>query len=196
MLEIIKKIIENVLSALYETFGFALMIAVLFMFLYMFAKEKGWKIVVQCWWEMLKKSVTFRRVFFFVLYTAMILFRTLLNRSVLVDPLTNIIGVWGMYDLEGQMTTQAIENLILFIPFTVLLFCGFQEKLIGKTARFWSILWKSILIVFLCSLSIEFLQMFLRLGTFQLSDLFYNTLGGLVGGLIYWILFKIGLRKK
>ncbi|MCC9084868.1 VanZ family protein [Enterococcus faecium] len=31
--------------------------------------------------------------------------------------------------------------------------------------------------VFLFSLSIEFTQLFFRLGTFQLSDLFYNTLG-------------------
>ena len=46
-------------------------------------------------------------------------------------------------------------------------------------------------IVFLCSLSIEFLQLFLRLGTFQLSDLCYNTLGGGIGGILYFAGHKL-----
>ena len=49
---------------------------------------------------------------------------------------------------------------------------------------------------FLFSLAIEFLQLFLRLGTFQLSDLFYNTLGGVLGGMIYWICWKIRGKKQ
>lgn len=44
---------------------------------------------------------------------------------------------------------------------------------------------------FLFSVSIEFLQLFLRLGTFQLSDICYNTLGGVLGGIIYWIGWKL-----
>ena len=30
----------------------------------------------------------------------------------------------------------------------------------------------------------------LRLGTFQLSDIFYNTVGGVVGGLMYCAVMK------
>ena len=37
---------------------------------------------------------------------------------------------------------------------------------------------------------IEMLQLFLRLGTFQLSDLFYNTVGGMIGGLMYYGITK------
>lgn len=44
---------------------------------------------------------------------------------------------------------------------------------------------------FLFSLTIEFLQLFLRLGTFQLSDLCYNTLGGAIGGVLYWMGWKV-----
>lgn len=44
------------------------------------------------------------------------------------------------------------------------------------------ILWYSGKIAFIFSISIEMLQLLLRLGTFQLSDLFYNTVGGVVGG--------------
>ena len=31
----------------------------------------------------------------------------------------------------------------------------------------------------------------LRLGTFQLSDIFYNTVGGVVGGLVYYAVMKV-----
>ncbi|MBR3173773.1 MAG: hypothetical protein IKF24_04525 [Eubacterium sp.] len=35
------------------------------------------------------------------------------------------------------------------------------------------------------------LQLFLRLGTWQLSDIAFNTLGGVIGGLVYWVSAKI-----
>ena len=45
-------------------------------------------------------------------------------------------------------------------------------------------------IAFIFSISIEMLQLLLRLGTFQLSDIFYNTVGGVLGGLIYYGILK------
>ena len=47
---------------------------------------------------------------------------------------------------------------------------------------------------FLFSLTIETLQLMLRLGTFQLSDICYNTLGGMIGGVMFWIIRLI--RKQ
>ena len=41
---------------------------------------------------------------------------------------------------------------------------------------------------------IEMLQLLLRLGTFQLSDIFYNTVGGVLGGLMYCAVMKV--RKR
>ena len=52
-------------------------------------------------------------------------------------------------------------------------------------------MWRAIVISFLSSLTIEMLQLFLRLGTWQLSDLCFNTLGGVIGGLIDWVTAKI-----
>ncbi len=49
------------------------------------------------------------------------------------------------------------------------------------------ILWYSGKIAFILSISIEMLQLLLRLGTFQLSDIFYNTVGGVLGGLMYYV---------
>ena len=66
----------------------------------------------------------------------------------------------------------------------------------AETGSVGSTVWTGIKFSFLFSISIEFLQLFLRLGTFQLSDIVYNTLGGLLGGLIYFIAYKIKHRKK
>ncbi len=196
MLEIIKKIIANVLIALYQPFGFAIIMSVLVMFLFLFAKACGWKVIVKRWLDEFKTNDTFRHIFVLVFYTAMILFRTLLNRNMWANPVENVIGVWGLYNQNGELTTEAIENLALFIPFTVLLLWCIGGKKSERMIKLFEVVWKSVAIVFIFSMTIEFLQLFLRIGTFQLSDLFYNTLGGLIGGLIYWCGYKITHRNK
>ncbi len=126
----------------------------------------------------------------------MILFRTLLNRTMCANPVANVVGVWGLHDDNGQMTTEVLENLALFIPFAILLLWSFRDKIVGKTVTLANVLWQSSKNTFLFSLIIEFLQLIFRLGTFQLSDLFYNTLGGLFGGLIYWLCYKVKHKNK
>lgn len=196
MLEIIKKIIANVLTALYQPFSFAVILTVLFMFLYLFAQEHGWKTVFRQWWNTFKSSTNFRKIFLLAFYTSMILFRTLLNRTMCANPVANVVGVWGLHDDNGQMTTEVLENLALFIPFAILLLWSFRDKIVGKTVTLANVLWQSSKNTFLFSLIIEFLQLIFRLGTFQLSDLFYNTLGGLFGGLIYWLCYKVKHKNK
>ena len=56
------------------------------------------------------------------------------------------------------------------------------------------ILWYSGKMAFIFLVSIEMLQLLLRLGTFQLSDIFYNTVGGVLGGLAYYVAMKA--RKR
>ncbi len=191
MEEIIEKIIKDVLTAFYQPFSFALLLAVLFMFLYLYARDHGWKCVCRQWWRAFRTEATFRRAFCLAFYTAMILFRTLLNRNMWANPLSDVMGNWGLYNEKGELTTEAIENLILFIPFVMILFWCFRERLLGEKVRLIRTLWQALKITFCFSLSIEFLQLFLRLGTFQLSDLTYNTLGGLMGGLLYWTGYKL-----
>ena len=171
MLEIMKSIITNVLTALYQPFGFALLLAVLFMFLCMSAREHGWKAICRKWWDNFKSDKVFRRMFFLAFYSAMILFRTLLNRNMWANPLSNVMGSWGLYNEKGELTTEVIENLALFIPFAVLLLWALQEKYWKENLKFGQILWRAVKTVFLFSLYIEFAQLFFRLGTFQISDL-------------------------
>ena len=192
MLEIIKRIMVD---AFYQPFYFAVVLAILFMFLYLFAKEHGWKEVFRQWWYAFRTERRFRRIFLLAFYTALILFRTLLNRELWGNPLSNVTGIWGIYNAKGELTAEAIENAILFLPFIVLLFWNFPEKVLGEDQRLGKILWRSVEITFMFSLTIECLQLLLRLGTFQLADLAYNTLGGLVGGLLYGICYKARHRK-
>ena len=193
-MEILKIIITNILTALYQPFWFALILSVLFMFVW--NSYQSIRAAVKQWIAWFRTESTFRRMFFLVFYTVMILFRTLLNRNMWANPLSDVLGNWTIYNENGELTTECLENLALFIPFTVLLVWTYREKIIGEKAGFGKVLWQSTKITFLFSFTIEMLQLFLRLGTWQLSDIFYNTLGGAIGGVVYWIGYRVKSRKK
>ena len=131
IIEIVNKIVYNILSALYRPFWAAVLLAFLFMFLYLYAKEHGWKKnnLIQnmflTWCKAFKSSSCFRRIFRLAFYTAMILLRTVLNREIWFNPLGKILGGWGLYE-DGQFTTESIENFMLFIPFSILLLWTFH----------------------------------------------------------------------
>ncbi|WP_243033950.1 MULTISPECIES: VanZ family protein [Clostridium] len=146
------------------------------------------------WYQKFKESVFFRKLFLLAFVTSLILFRTLLNRNLWMNPLFKIMGGWGIWETkngEQVLTTECIENVIMMVPFSAVVMWTFGEK-IGSG-------WKKILrysgkIAFIFSVSIEMLQLLLRLGTFQLSDIFYNTVGGVLGGLMYCAMMKV--RKR
>ena len=110
----------------------------------------------------------------------MILFRTLLNRNLWMNPLSNVMGGWGIWETvngERQLTTECIEDVILMMPFTGMVMWTFDvEKIVVR---------KSTKLGLIFFVSIEMLQLLLRLGTFQISDIVYNTLGGMLGGVVY-----------
>ena len=182
--------VANVLQALYQPFWFAVIMSILITFFYMSAEENGLKVLLSKWYKRIKSDRDFRKVLYFSFITVMILFRTLLNRNMWANPLSDVIGVWGFTNAKGEFTTEAVENFILFVPFIFGLLWTFKDKLIGK-GRFIKVMYVSLKYAFMFSLSIEMLQLFLRLGTFQLSDLFFNTMGGLIGGIIYYFGSKV-----
>lgn len=199
LFEILNNIITNVLMALYQPFGFALLLAFFALFFYLYAYRpvnagKGWRAALRTWITEFRTNCFFRKLFLLALLSAMILFRTLLNRDLWLNPLVAVMDGWGIWKISPDgtktLTTQGIENIILMFPFTSVLMWTMKEKLV-KVISLRSIAFKSAEIAFCFSLTIEFLQLFLRLGTFQLSDLFYNTLGGLLGGIAYWIAWRI-----
>ena len=199
VVEIITKIITNILTALYEPFGFSLLLSFLAMFFYLYAYEpsaagKGWKSAILTWYQKIKESVFFRKLFFLAFVTSLILFRTLLNRQLWMNPLSDVMGGWGIWKTvngEQKLTTECIENVIMMVPFSAVVMWTFEEK-VGHGWK--KKLWQSSKIAFIFSVSIEMLQLLLRLGTFQLSDIFYNTVGGVLGGLMYCAVMKV--RKR
>ena len=195
MVEIISNIISSILTAIYQPFWFSLMAAVLFMFFFLYAKEYGWRKVIRLWLMTFKTSSNFRRMFCLAFFVMLMLMRTLLNRNMWANPLSDVMAGWTLWNEEGELTTEAIENVLLMVPYTALLVWALKERLLKKVTL-GRVLWQGIKYAFLTSVAIEFLQLFLRLGTFQLSDIFYNTLGGLLGSLFYYIGYKIKQREK
>lgn len=81
--------------------------------------------------------------------------------------------------------TNIFGNIMGFIPF------GYILPIISKRRRKFSIIG---LLSFQLSLSIEVLQLVLKVGSFDVDDLILNTLGGLIGYFLFWISNKI--RRK
>ena len=198
-IEILSKILINILTAFYESFGFSILLSFLAMFFYLYAcvpadAGKGWKSAIVTWYKEFKESVFFRKLFLLAFVTSLILFRTLLNRNLWMNPLSKVMGGWGIWETvngEQKLTTECIENVIMMVPFSAVVMWTFQKK----AGNGWkNIVWQSGRVAFIFSIVIEVLQLLLRLGTFQLSDIFYNTVGGVVGGVCYWGVMKV--RKK
>ena len=195
-IELLGKILTDILIALYEPFGFSFLLSFLAMFFYLYAYEpqeagKGWKSAIVTWYQKFKESEFFRKLFLLAFVTSMILFRTLLNRNLWMNPLSYVMSGWSIWKTvngEQKLTTECIENVIMMMPFSAVVMWTFEEKIGNGWKR---ILWQSGKIAFIFSISIEMLQLLLRLGTFQLSDIFYNTVGGVVGGLVYYAVMKV-----
>lgn len=188
MIELLGKIITNVLGGVYQSLWFALSQAILFMFAYKLIGD--WKIAIKQWINWFRQDTQFRKVFFLAFVVVMMMFRTLYARTSWGSPLSNVIGVWGIYYSNGELATETIENVLLFVPFTYVLFWTFHEKIIQKFSLIWITI-HSIKSGFCTSVIIEFLQLMLHVGTFQLSDIFFNTVGGILGGLCYFVYYRI-----
>ena len=187
MQEMLKKVITDILTTLYEPFWFALLSAFLMCVVYMYCYEPdnaggGFKKMMLVWAKKFKKDTHFRVLFFWCIVTVMILFRTLLNRNLWMNPLSDVMGGWTLTDAKGKVSAEPVENVIMLIPWTWLLILLKNRKNVVKKPVLYAIG-----AGFLFSLAIETMQLMLRLGTFQLSDIFYNTLGGMIGGVLCWI---------
>ena len=145
-IDLLGKIFTNILTALYEPFGFSLLLSFLAMFFYLYAYKpieagKGWKNAMVTWYREFKESIFFRKLFFLAFVTSLILFRTLLNRNLWMNPLSNIMGGWGIWEIvngEQQLTTECIENVIMMVPFSAVVMWTFH----GKAGNGWNnILW-------------------------------------------------------
>ena len=110
----------------------------------------------------------------FLLYLSFILVCTLFSRNTFV-PYKSILKGFKLYN-NGRWSIQCIENIILFVPYVFLYLKALTPSEMLKSAFF---------LAFLTSMFIELMQLIFWLGAFQLSDLFYNVVGGMIGWLLW-----------
>ena len=131
--------------------------------------------------EGLKKDVSFLfkkpwlLLFFF--YLSYLIVSTLLARRI-TYPLENVFDHFGFKADDNLWNAEIVQNTLLFIPYSFFFLQSGELKEPFKTVM-------TLCVITTCS--IELLQLILWLGYFQLSDIFHNTLGGLIG----WLLWKI-----
>ena len=118
IIKVLAKILTNILTALYEPFGFSLLLSFLAMFFYLYAYEpqdagKGWKSAIVTWYQKFKERVFFRKLFFLAFVTSLVLFRTLLNRQHVDESAIRYYGGWASgrpVNGEQKLTIECIEN--------------------------------------------------------------------------------------
>lgn len=94
-----------------------------------------------------------------------------------------LFGTWGH---SPQGNAYVIENVIMFIPWGLLL------PVIIRLFRRGAGAWLCILSGFLASVSLETVQYLTQRGHCQLDDVVMNTLGTLAG----WLLYKLFVKLK
>lgn len=165
------------------------------MFLVLAIREKGLRRCMKEWKDNVVQSKEFRIIFVWAFYIAMVMCRTLLNRNMWLNPTENIRGIWTLHDAEGYLYTENSENFVLFVPlsYLTLLLVSVKKKMDIKCNL--KTLVAVMSISFSVSFSIEFIQLLLRCGTFQLSDLVFNTIGGTIGEILF-CLVNVCIKKR
>ncbi len=137
----------------------------------------------------------FRLILYTITYIFMLLYRTVLCRSSDYEPLSDVWGGWGIeiFEYTGIDYGTIIGNVLMFIPLTLIILFTFPD--IFSSIK--DIFIKCTAFSFCLSLIIELLQLIFHKGTFQISDIVYNTLGGALGvGLFVLYQTKIKGRRK
>ncbi|MEY8356188.1 VanZ family protein [Lachnospiraceae bacterium 54-53] len=80
-----------------------------------------------------------------------------------------------------------VGNIVGFMPF------GFFLPVISRRSRRW---FNTVLLSFLFSLSIETVQLVFKVGSFDVDDMIMNTMGGILGYILYKMVQHIRVRRK
>ncbi len=110
------------------------------------------------------------------------------------QPLSDVFGDWLIEETQYFYDLSVIWNIVLFIPMAMLIWI-YTQYTIKKDFHITSLFMSSAAFSFAVSLFIECSQIIFKVGTFQFSDLFYNTLGGVLGS-VFMIIFKKIIHKK
>ena len=156
------------------------------------------------------------RIAVFVVYILIILYETLLTRRITHHVKYELSLFWsyreslafcedgsGLVVADSKLLKQIILNILLYIPLGYLLPFAWPglANLTRFTSRFRAINmltafpWIVVLIGVAFSVTTELTQLFFRLGLFELDDIFNNTIGCLIGVLLYLVVIRPGAKK-
>ena len=185
-------VVDDVFYSVYQYLGFGLIFALICMIALPEVEHKGLKKCLVHQWHKLRTDKITRYKFAFFTILFMVLSRTLICRNIWQCPWENIIGEWGIFTSEGTLNTEGMLNVFLFVPLAYFGVPGFcQQDGLDK-----EILFNIVKTSFGFSCLIEICQLFFRVGTFQLSDIFQNTLGGFIGVAVWAMQQKIMKRGR
>ncbi len=158
----------------------ALIVSVLVLISYMYARENKGKVKGKLK-ELIKNDLY---IVLFLSYTTLLFTGTIIAREY-TDPLINVIGYIGLYRVD-RYNYMGLINILIFIPYIYLYITAFNPR---KPFR------NGILLTVLTTVFIEVLQLIFCVGTFCLADMIHNTIGGLIGCGI-WYLVKRKRKEK
>ena len=107
----------------------------------------------------------------FVFYLSFLLISAVLSRRQ-TNPMGSVFSHFWFRKGDVVWNNEIIENILCFIPYTVLFMAAFRP------ARPWA---ATLAVSAATTCILEVSQLGFRLGEFQLSDMFYNILGGMIG---------------
>ena len=139
-------------------------------FAYLFIQDNGRKEIK----DKLVSTIKRPWLLLFLLYLSFILVCTLFTRNTFV-PYKSVLKGFKLY-YNGRWNMGSIENIILYVPYTFL-----YLKAITPPKKLKS----TFLLAFSTSMFVELSQLIFWLGAFQLSDLLYNVVGGMIGWLLW-----------
>ena len=135
-----------------------------------------------------KPEVNRLPVMLFCIYIAVMLVITFLSRengsrSGAMD--LQLFSTWGINERNNAFV---IENVLLFIPYGFLYRWNFRQT---------GTVWRCLLLGAVTSLGIELMQLVTARGYFQIDDILTNTLGALIGGILFRVVAKLlSLKRK
>lgn len=139
----------------------------------------------RAWATALRGDAALRGEGALVIFVVLVASRTLMGRGYWSDPLCVLWEGWGLHDSNGDFTGEGFENLLLLMPVAVALLDVLLRRHASRHP-----LARAIVSVGVLSLLIEACQLVLHVGTFQVADLTYNTLGGALAAAGYWHWWK------
>lgn len=124
--------------------------------------------------------------FLLAAYIVCLLSKTLICRDK-INPLQAVFGGWLPYKHWYYWNYDALYNIVLLTPLILFLYMSFPA--IASEHPYM----KALKLCAVISMCIEIGQLVFSIGTFQIADLVYNSLSGVIGA---WIYLKMPGMKR